>query len=910
MTGDFVLHTRHTLVEMLNTGRLKSVSNMRRARWEAVLLPGDQSVVIIRDTGGNPAEGLLADGEPHECNEAEDEAAEGRLADEPLVGAQLTLYVDGSRKYVEGTPRTGWAVVDDRLQTIASGRLEGRLSAQVAEIVALTEALNEYDITTTLFFELDCPCLLSLAQSGAVAVAASQFPGNNSGAAFQLLLWGCLKVLTSQHATRHHLSKTPAWHKIEEAIRQLKNKSSGADGIPAEALKRGEEALLPWIHDLISLTWKEEISKMLSKVVLSSVIELQYADDACICAHSEAELQAIINTFTESYESKGLALDIHKSKVLHTALPPHDEALDNPFCALQISHEYQKDQSKGKELVDYIAEYLSTVRERRVCPDVQPGYMRELLPATAPEQGESWSSIFEDIERVIMPGMVHWQSPHMHAYFPALNSWPSLLGDMLADAINCLGFTWASSPACTELEMNVMDWLAAMLGLPNHFLHHHPDSQGGGVLQSTVSESTLIALLAARKAKITEMKSTDSNTDDSVLNSRLVAYASDQAHSSVEKAGLITLVKIRFLQTDKDLSLRAGSVSRALEDDRRRGLVPFFLCATLGTTGVCAFDQLNELGPLCASECLWLHVDAAYAGTAFLCPEFRNFLQGIEYSDSFVYNPAKWMMVHFDCTAFWVKDKWKLQQTFSVNPVYLRHANTGAAMDFMHWQIPLSRRFRSLKLWFVIRSFGVEKLRAHVRHGTEMAKYFESLVRSDSNFEVPARRHLGLVTFRLRGANSMTEELLRDLTQSGSMYLVPATIRETFIIRFTVTSQFTLPEDILRDWTVIQQSAVKILLNSSKDPNGLLTNRGGCVSKKIQSNPKTGKRLSPAETKVASLLPKSEVGDLWCASNSEDLQDPFDGTFSAEALRPKVKPSSSSCRSRISARPTITELQH
>ncbi|KAG6925151.1 histidine decarboxylase [Chelydra serpentina] len=210
---------------------------------------------------------------------------------------------------------------------------------------------------------------------------------------------------------------------------------------------------------------------------------------------------------------------------------------------------------RGKEMVDYICQYLSNVRERRVTPDVQPGYMRAQLPDSAPGEPDSWDNIFGDIEKIIMPGVVHWQSPHMHAYFPALTSWPSLLGDMLADAINCLGFTWASSPACTELEMNVMDWLAKMLGLPDTFLHHHPDSQGGGVLQSTVSESTLIALLAARKNKILEMKALEPDTDESTLNSRLVAYASDQAHSSVEKAGLIALVKMKFLPVGENFAL-------------------------------------------------------------------------------------------------------------------------------------------------------------------------------------------------------------------------------------------------------------------------------------------------------------------------------------------------------------------
>uniref|UniRef100_A0A672GJW7 Histidine decarboxylase n=1 Tax=Salarias fasciatus TaxID=181472 RepID=A0A672GJW7_SALFA len=272
---------------------------------------------------------------------------------------------------------------------------------------------------------------------------------------------------------------------------------------------------------------------------------------------------------------------------------------------------------RGKELVDYISKYLGSIRERRVIPDVKPGYMKELLPDSAPVEPEDWENIFNDIERVIMPG--------------------------------------ASSPACTELETTVMDWLCKALGLPSFFLHHHPDSRGGGILQSTVSESTLVALLAARKDKILQLRAElDQEVDDSILNSRLVAYASDQAHSSVEKAGLISLVKIRFLPSDENLSLRGDTLKQAIQEDRRRGLVPFLvcpqLCSTLGTTGVCAFDKLSELGPVCEEEGLWLHVDAAYAGSAYFCPELRWSLQGIEFSDSFVFNPSKWMMVHFDCT--------------------------------------------------------------------------------------------------------------------------------------------------------------------------------------------------------------------------------------------------------------------
>ncbi|XP_039298913.1 histidine decarboxylase [Nilaparvata lugens] len=342
--------------------------------------------------------------------------------------------------------------------------------------------------------------------------------------------------------------------------------------------------------------------------------------------------------------------------------------------------EYRK---RGKEMVDYIADYLMNIRERRVYPDVKPGYLRQMVPDHAPFDPEPWEKISADIDTIIMPGVTHWQSPYMHAYFPALNSFPSLLGDMLADAINCLGFTWASSPACTELETVVMNWLGKMIGLPDEFLHTRSDSPGGGVIQTTSSEATFICLLAGRTEAIYRYKELDYNLEDAEINSRLVAYCSDQAHSSVEKAGLIGLVKMRYIESDDNLSLRGDKLVEAIAQDRNKGLIPFFLCATLGTTGACAFDNLQELGPICEKERLWLHVDAAYAGTAFICPEFRKWLNGVHYADSIAFNPSKWMMVHFDCTAMWVKNSGSLHRTFNVEPLYLQHENSGLAIDYM-----------------------------------------------------------------------------------------------------------------------------------------------------------------------------------------------------------------------------------
>ncbi|XP_052120478.1 histidine decarboxylase [Frankliniella occidentalis] len=406
------------------------------------------------------------------------------------------------------------------------------------------------------------------------------------------------------------------------------------------------------------------------------------------------------------------------------------------------AEEYRR---RGKEMVDYIADYLENIRSRRVYPNVKPGYLHNLVPDSAPLEPENWEDIFKDVERVIMPGVTHWQSPHMHAYFPALNSYPSLLGDMLADAINCIGFTWAASPAATELETVVMNWLGRMVGLPDDFLHLRSDSPGGGVIQTTASESTFICLLAGRTEAIRRYKERCPDLEDAEINSRLVAYTSDQAHSSVEKAGLIGLVQMRYIESDDHLSLRGDRLREALRKDRANGLIPFFLCATLGTTGACAFDNLMELGPICKEERLWLHVDAAYAGSAFICPEFRGWLAGIQFADSIAFNPSKWLMVHFDCTAMWVKNSNALHRTFNVEPLYLQHENSGLAIDYMHWQIPLSKRFRALKLWFVIRKYGIKGLQKHLREGVRLAQKFEALVLSDPRFEVPAKRHLGMV---------------------------------------------------------------------------------------------------------------------------------------------------------------------
>ncbi|XP_013136728.1 PREDICTED: histidine decarboxylase [Papilio polytes] len=467
---------------------------------------------------------------------------------------------------------------------------------------------------------------------------------------------------------------------------------------------------------------------------------------------------------------------------------------------------------KAKEMVDYIADYLENIRDRRVYPSVQPGYLHKRLPNEAPHLPEKWDDIFKDVEEHIMPGIVHWQSPHMHAYFPALTCYPSIMGEMLSSALNVLCFTWASSPAGTELETIAMNWLGKVLGLPDCFLNEKNDSPGGGVIQTTASEATLVSLLAARTRALMELSKLNPDLQSSELLGHLICYCSDQAHSSVEKAGLIGLVRMRYIESDANQSMRGDKLEEAILNDKSKGLVPFWVCATLGTTGSVAFDSLREIGQVCEKHSAWLHVDAAYAGSAFICPEYRHWLDGVELADSFAFNPSKWLMVNFDCTAMWVKDSTALHRTFNVNPIYLRHENSGKAIDYMHWQIPLSRRFRALKLWFVLRNYGVVGLQKHIRESVRLAQKFEALVLADQRFEIPQSRNLGMVAFRLKGENALTERLLKRLNARGYIHAVPACFKSVYVIRFTVTSQRTTNQDIIDDWTEIKAVASEILI--------------------------------------------------------------------------------------------------
>uniref|UniRef100_A0A8C7XF38 Aromatic-L-amino-acid decarboxylase n=1 Tax=Oryzias sinensis TaxID=183150 RepID=A0A8C7XF38_9TELE len=389
---------------------------------------------------------------------------------------------------------------------------------------------------------------------------------------------------------------------------------------------------------------------------------------------------------------------------------------------------------RGKEMVDHVADYLEKIEERPVYPDVEPGYLRSLIPTEAPVEPDSYEDIMKDVERVIMPG-------------------------------------------------------------------------------GTASEATLVSLLAARCKAIRRVQLLDPKKSEAEILSKLVAYTSEQAHSSVERAALIGAVMMKKVPTDSLYAVRGEMLKKILEEDKAAGLIPFYFCATLGTTPSCAFDHIADLGPLCNQENMWMHIDAAYAGSAFICPEFRPLLNGVEYADSFNFNPHKWMLINFDCSAMWVKKRTDIIGAFKMEPLYLKHENqeSGLVTDYRHWQIPLGRRFRSLKMWFVFRMYGLQGLQAHIRKQVGLAKEFESLVRADKRFEICAPVVMGLVCFRLKGTNELNQSLLKKITKSREIHLVPCQLSGSFVLRLAICSRSTEFRHIQQAWQHITQLAFELL---------------------------------------------------------------------------------------------------
>ena len=458
----------------------------------------------------------------------------------------------------------------------------------------------------------------------------------------------------------------------------------------------------------------------------------------------------------------------------------------------------------GRLVVDWIARYMEEVERYPVLSPARPGEVRAKLPPRPPSGGDGIEAWLSDVEKIVMPGITHWQSPNFFAFFPANASGPAILGDLLAAGLGVQGMLWATSPACTELETHVLDWLVEMLGLPEKF---RSTAAGGGVIQDTASSASLCALLAAR-----ERATAFASNEHGVGGRRLVAYTSDQAHSSIEKAVKIAGVgreNLRLVAVDADFAMRPDALADAIVADRASGHLPFFVCATVGTTSSTAIDPVRAIGEVCTREGLWLHVDGAHSGSAALAQELRWVNEGLELADSYCFNPHKWMLTNFDCDCMYVAERAALINALSVLPEYLRNRATesGAVFDYRDWHVPLGRRFRALKLWFVIRHYGEEGLRAQIRRHVALAQTFRSWVEGDARFELAAPAPLSLVCFRHRGGDDANQRLLDALNASGRLYLTHTRLDGKLTLRLAIGATGTEHRHVEAAWQAICETA-------------------------------------------------------------------------------------------------------
>jgi len=459
----------------------------------------------------------------------------------------------------------------------------------------------------------------------------------------------------------------------------------------------------------------------------------------------------------------------------------------------------------GHQFVDWIADYFENVEKYPVVSKLEPGDVKKRIPAVPPARGEGMEGIFKDFEKTILPGITHWQHPGWFAYFPANNSPASVLGEFLTAGLGAQCMLWQTSPAAAELEEVVLDWLRQMIGLPAGFT---------GVIQDTASTATLCALLSARE------KATGFESNDSGLKLPLTVYASEEVHSSADKGVRIAgfgRKNFRRLPTDARFALIPERLEEALVRDKDAGLVPACVMATVGTTSSGAIDPLRAIGEICRKHGVWFHVDAAWAGTAALLPEKRWILDGAELADSFVVNPHKWMMTNFDCSAYFVRDPEALIRTFEIHPEYLKTGVDAKVKNYRDWGIQLGRRFRALKLWFVIRSYGVEALQAMVREHIRLAGLVKDWVEADSRFELLAPVDLGLVCFRIndgRDEAALTElnrRFLERINDAGTVFLTHTTLRGKYAIRLVVGQRTTEERHVRAAWDVVAAAAGEVL---------------------------------------------------------------------------------------------------
>ena len=454
----------------------------------------------------------------------------------------------------------------------------------------------------------------------------------------------------------------------------------------------------------------------------------------------------------------------------------------------------------GHELIDWIAEYVEGVGDRPVMARVEPGEVRAALPEHPPTAPESFEAVMADVDRVIVPGLTQWQHPGFFAYFPSNTSYPSILGELMSAGLGVQGMSWVTSPACTEVETLMLDWMQELLDLPERY--RSTSETGGGVIQGTASEATLVAILSARWRATAGAVNGDGDT------THLVAYTTSQAHSSLEKGLRIAGIgtdRIRIVPHDHEFAMRPDALAEMIAADRVAGLMPFFVCSTHGTTSSMAFDPTPAIGEICTREGLWLHVDAAMSGIAALAPEFRWVNDGLDVADSYCTNPHKWMGINFDCNLYWTADRASLLGALSILPEYLRSeaAEAGAVIDYRDWQIPLGRRFRSLKLWFAIRCEGVASFQAMIRRHVELTQELADRVSADDRFEIVAPHPLNLLCLSLRGGDAATDALIESANATGDALFTRTVLDGRSVLRVSIGARQTERHHVDAAWKLL-----------------------------------------------------------------------------------------------------------
>jgi aromatic-L-amino-acid decarboxylase len=454
--------------------------------------------------------------------------------------------------------------------------------------------------------------------------------------------------------------------------------------------------------------------------------------------------------------------------------------------------------ANGHALVDWLADHMGRVDQLPVMAQVAPGEIAARLAGHAPEEPEPFADLIRDLDDVVLPGITQWQSPGWFAYFPANTSGPSVLAELVSAGLGVQGMLWATSPAATEIESRVVDWLVDLLGLPQRF--KHAVGPGGGAIQVSASDATHLVHVVARDRAVRAGASADD----------VVAYTSAQAHSSVERGARVAgLRHIRLVDVDAEQALQPAALAAAVERDRAAGLAPAIVTSAIGTTGTGAVDPVAQVAQIARAHGLWHHVDAAWAGSAMVLPEQRHHQAGVEDVDSYTFNPHKWLFTNFDCNVLWVADRAPLNDTLSSTPAYLRNAasESGEVVDFRDWQVPLGRRFRSLKLWWVLRSYGASGLRHHVREHIRLAQELGERVAADARLELVAPVSFALVSFRHRDGDAATDTLAEAINASGSSYVTPSALGSQRFIRVSIGQARTAQEHVDRLWALIDARA-------------------------------------------------------------------------------------------------------